>query len=168
MRTGELISSAGRSPGVWTMRLRVLRAVVMENGRRLFCRESGALGNAGGSAPFALGVATRRDATLNWGDQWLLLVCRSCLAVVFGCKRQRETRRHIRETRRHIQEPRQAQPARCSLCSFSPFLSGSRAVGRFPMTLRVIFENVQLTHFPGMFSVTNPGCKSTDAKLTAK
>jgi len=91
MSTGELISSACRSAGAWTIRLRVLRAVVMENCRRLFRRESGALGKAGESAPLALGDAIRRDADLNWGDQWLLLVCSSCLAVVFGWKRQRET-----------------------------------------------------------------------------
>lgn len=90
MSTGELISSTGRSAGECTMRFRVLRAVVMENGRRLFRRESGALWSAGGSLPFALGEAVRSDAHLNGGGQWLLLVCRSCLAVVLGWKRQKK------------------------------------------------------------------------------
>lgn len=65
MRTGELISSACRSAGAWTIRLRVFRAVVMENCRRLFRLESGTLGKGGESAPFALGDAARRDAHLN-------------------------------------------------------------------------------------------------------
>lgn len=65
MSTGELISSACRSAGAWTIRLRVFRAVVMENCRRLFRLESGTLGKAGESAPFALGDAVRRDAHLN-------------------------------------------------------------------------------------------------------
>lgn len=78
MSTGELISSAGRSAGAWTMRFRVLRAVVMENCRRLFRLESGTLGKAAESAALALGDAVRRDVPLNWGDQWLLVTCRSC------------------------------------------------------------------------------------------
>lgn len=97
MSTGELISSACRSAGAWTMRLRVFRAVVMENCRRLFRLESGTLEKAVGSVPLALGDAVRRDVLLNCGDQWLLLLCRSCLAVVFGCKRQRGARWHVLE-----------------------------------------------------------------------
>lgn len=62
-----------------------------------------------------------------------------------------------------------AQLGDCSVFPFSPlFPFGSRAAGRFQMTLQAIFKNVWLSHFPDMFSVTNPGCKITDAKLTAK
>lgn len=68
-----------------------------------------------------------------------------------------------------FQKLRLAQPGDRSVLPFSSlFLSGSRTVGRFQMTLQVIFKNLWLSHFPDMFSVTNPGCKITDAKLTAK
>lgn len=50
----------------------------------------------------------------------------------------------------------------------SLFLPVSRAAGRSQMMLQVIFKNLWLSHSPDTFSVTNPGCKITDAKLTAK
>lgn len=69
------------------MRFSVLRAVVMEKGRRLLRRASGALCS---SRPCALGEAMPSGAQRSGVGQEPLLLCRSCRAVVFGCKRQRE------------------------------------------------------------------------------
>ena len=75
MSTGELMCSAGRSAGACTMRFRVLRAVVMENCRRLFLLESGTLAKGAEPAPLALAEAAARDVPLA---QWPLVACRSC------------------------------------------------------------------------------------------
>lgn len=92
MSTGELISSVCRSVGEWTILLSEFKALVIENGLRLFLLDSDTLRKVGDSVPFALGEAVLKgDEYLNEGDRWLFFVCRSCLAVMFGWDRKKRS-----------------------------------------------------------------------------
>lgn len=79
MSTGELISRECRSVGECTIRLRVFKAVVIENCFMLFLLDSDRLQKAGDSMHFALGKDLRKGE-----DCRLLLDWRTCRAVILG------------------------------------------------------------------------------------
>lgn len=70
MSTGELISKVCLPVGEWTILLRVLRAVVIENCLMVFLLDSDPLQKVGDSTPFDLGKNLCKGEGHFRGEDW--------------------------------------------------------------------------------------------------